>query len=83
MTGLIRVSSPRMWGGGPLVIELFRRVGAAQVVNDQVRINQRQRGLMPTQLVEALIALWAAGGDRCQDLQTHPYGCRARHLAGL
>jgi hypothetical protein len=69
MTGLIRVSSPRMWGG-PLVIELFRRVGAAQVVNDQVRINQRQRGLMPAPLVEALIALWAAGGDRCQDLQT-------------
>lgn len=56
--------------GVPLVIELFRRVGAAQVVNDQVRIKQRQRGLMPAQLVETLIALWAAGGDRCQDLQT-------------
>lgn len=53
----------------PFVFELFRRVGAAQVVNDQVRIKQRQRGLMPAQLVETLIALWAAGGDRCQDLQ--------------
>jgi hypothetical protein len=56
--------------GVPLVIELFRRVGAAQVVNDAVRIKQRQRGLMPAQLVETLIALWTAGGDRCQDLQT-------------
>ncbi len=56
--------------GVPLVIELFRRVGAAQIVNGQVRIKQRQRGLTPAQLVETLIALWAAGGDRCQDLQT-------------
>jgi hypothetical protein len=56
--------------GLPLVIELFRRVGAAQVVNDAVRIKQRQRGLTPAQLVETLMALWAAGGDRGQDLQT-------------
>ena len=56
--------------GVPLVIELFRRMGAAQVINEAVRIKQRQRGLRPAQLVEALIALWAAGGDRCQDLQT-------------
>lgn len=56
--------------GVPLVIELFRRVGAAQVVTEQVRIKQRQRGLTPAQLVETLIALWVAGGDRCQDLQT-------------
>lgn len=48
-----------------LGIELFHHVGAAQVVNDQVRIKQRQRGLMPAQLVETLIALLAAGGDRC------------------
>lgn len=56
--------------GVPLVIELFRRMGAAQVINDAVRIKQRPRGLTPAQLVETLIALWAAGGDRCQDLQT-------------
>lgn len=56
--------------GVPLVIEVFRRVGAAQVVNDQVRLKQRQRGLTPAQLVETLVALWAAGGDRGQDLQT-------------
>lgn len=56
--------------GVPLVIELFRRLGAGQVVNEQVRIKQRQRGLLPAQLVETLIALWVAGGDRCQDLTT-------------
>lgn len=56
--------------GVPLVIELFRRVGAAQAVDDQVRLKQRQRGLTPAQLVETLIALWAVGGDRCQDLKT-------------
>jgi hypothetical protein len=56
--------------GVPLVMELFRRLGAAQIVNEQVRIKQRQRGLTPAQLVETLIALWAAGGERCQDLQT-------------
>jgi hypothetical protein len=56
--------------GVPLVIELFRRVGAAQIVTEQVRIKRRQRGLTPAQLVETLIALWVGGGDRCQDLQT-------------
>ncbi|MDF0675722.1 MAG: hypothetical protein P0120_15590 [Nitrospira sp.] len=56
--------------GVPLVIELFRQVGAAQVVNAQVRLKQRQRGLTSTQLVETLIALWTAGGDRCQGLKT-------------
>jgi len=55
--------------GVPLVIELFRRVGAAQIVNEQVRIKRRQRGLTPAQLVETLLALWVAGGERCQDLQ--------------
>jgi hypothetical protein len=56
--------------GVPLVIELFRRVGAAQIVTEQVRIKQRQRGLTPAQLVETLFALWVAGGERCQDLQS-------------
>ncbi len=56
--------------GVPLVIELFHRVGVAQVVNEQVWIKQRQRGLTAAQLVETLMALWAAGGERCQDLQT-------------
>lgn len=63
----------------PLVIELFRRVGAAQVVNEQVRIKQRQCGLPPAQLVETLITLWAAGGEPADAA----YGYGAGHLIGL
>lgn len=58
------------YAGMPLVIELFRRGGAAKVVNQVLRIKQRQRGLLSAQLVEVLLALWAADGERCQDLQT-------------
>ncbi len=54
--------------GVPLAIELFRQLGVAQVIDDQVRIKQRQRGLRPAQLAETLVALWTSGGDRCQDL---------------
>lgn len=54
--------------GIPLLIELFRQVSAAQVVDEQVVIKQRQRGLKASQMVESLVALWAAGGERCQDL---------------
>jgi hypothetical protein len=47
--------------GVPLVIELFRHMGAEQVVNDQVLIKQQHPGLVPAQLFEARIALLAAG----------------------
>jgi hypothetical protein len=56
--------------GVPLVIELFRQLGVAQVIDTHVPVKQRQRGLKPSQLVESLIALWTSGGDRCQDLAT-------------
>jgi hypothetical protein len=52
------------------VIELFRQLGVAQTVDCHVVVKQRQRGLPPSQLVESLVALWASGGDRCQDLTT-------------
>ncbi len=54
--------------GVPLAIELFRQLGVAATIDAQVTVKQRQRGLRPSQLVESLIALWVAGGDRCQDL---------------
>ena len=54
--------------GVPLVIELFRHLGVAHAIDAEVAIKQRQRGLPPSQFVESLIALWASGGDRCQDL---------------
>ena len=56
--------------GVPLAIELFRQLGVAEVLDAQVQVKQRQRGLRPAQLVESLIALWVSGGDRCQDLGT-------------
>ena len=56
--------------GVPLLIELFRQLGVAQAIDEHVRIKQRHRGLRPAQFVETLIALWASGGDRCQDLTT-------------
>jgi hypothetical protein len=54
--------------GVPLVIEAFRVSGAAAVVEERVAIKRRQRGLTPSQLVEGLFSLWAAGGERCEDL---------------
>jgi hypothetical protein len=56
--------------GVPLVIELFRQLGVAAMIDAQVPVKQRQRGLRASQLVESLIALWTSGGDRCQDLTT-------------
>jgi len=56
--------------GVPLAIELFRQLGVAATIDAQVAVKQRQRGLRPSQLVESLIALWVAGGDRGQDLTT-------------
>jgi hypothetical protein len=55
--------------GVPLVIELFRATGAAAVMDEQVRIKQRARGLSVSQTAESLFALWSAGGERCEDLK--------------
>ena len=55
-------------GGVPLLIEAFRTSGAAAVLDEQVSIKRRKRGLTPSQLVEGLFSLWAAGGERCDDL---------------
>jgi hypothetical protein len=56
--------------GVPLAIELFRQLGVAATIDAEIAVKQRQRGLRPSQLVETLVALWVAGGDRCQDLAT-------------
>ncbi|HET6522526.1 MAG TPA: IS1380 family transposase [Geminicoccaceae bacterium] len=55
-------------GGVPLLIEAFRASGAAEVLDQRVVIKRRRRGLRPSELVEGLFALWAAGGERCEDL---------------
>jgi hypothetical protein len=55
--------------GVPLVIELFRATGAAAVMDEQVRLKQRARGLSVSETAESLFALWSAGGERCEDLK--------------
>jgi hypothetical protein len=55
--------------GVPLAIELFRASGSAGVVDEEVRLKERARGLSASQMVESLMALWLAGGERCEDLQ--------------
>ena len=55
-------------GGVPLLIEAFRTSGAAAMLDTSVVIKRRKRGLTPSQLVEGLFSLWAAGGERCEDL---------------
>ena len=54
--------------GVPLLIEAFRVSGAARVLDERVAIKRRQRGLRPSELVEGRFALWAAGGERGEDL---------------
>jgi hypothetical protein len=55
-------------GGVPLLIEAFRTSGAAAVLDASVAIKRHKRGLAPAALVEGLLSLWAAGGERCGDL---------------
>jgi hypothetical protein len=55
--------------GVPLVIELFRASGAAAVMDAQIQLKQRARGLSVSQMAESLFALWSAGGERCEDLK--------------
>ena len=58
----------------PLVIEAFRASAAAAVLDASVVIKRRKRGLAPATLVEGLFALWAAGGERCDDFRRAPGG---------
>lgn len=63
--------------GVPMLIELFQASGAAAVVEERVSTKSRKRGLSAAQMLESLFALWAAGGERAEDLD------RLREDAGL
>src|SRR5260370_2136550 len=54
--------------GVPGLIEAFRLSGTAAVIDREVRLKQRKRGLSASEMVESLLALWAAGGERAEDL---------------
>ncbi len=53
--------------GVPLLIEALRTSGAT-VLDESVVIKRRKRGLLASQLVGGVFSLWAAGGERCEDL---------------
>lgn len=54
--------------GIPVLIEAFRATGTAAVIDRSVQVKQRRRGLSASEMVESLLALWAAGGERAEDL---------------
>ena len=56
-------------GGVPAVIEHFRSSGAAALVDAGVAYKERKRGLSASETVESLLALWAGGGEPCEDLE--------------
>lgn len=55
-------------GGVPALIEHFRSSGAAALVDAEVAYKKRKRGLSASEIAESLLALWACGGEPCEDL---------------
>src|SRR5271166_6494852 len=62
-TGLITGHS-----GAPGLIETFRQTGTAAVIDREIQLKSRKRGLSAAAMVESLLALWAAGGESAEDL---------------
>src|SRR5258708_14443538 len=54
--------------GVPGLIEAFRQTGTAAVIDREVKLKTRRRGLSASEMVESLLAMWAAGGERDEDL---------------
>ena len=54
--------------GVPGLIEAFRQTGTAAVIDREVKLKTRRRGLSASEMVESLLAMWAAGGERGEDL---------------
>ena len=56
--------------GLPAVLETFRVLGGREAVERCIRLKQRERGFGEADLVEAFIALLAAGGECPEDFET-------------
>ena len=54
--------------GVPGLIEAFRQTGTAAVIDREIKLKSRQRGLSASEMVESPLAMWAAGGERAEDL---------------
>ena len=55
-------------GGVPALIEHFRSSGAAAAVDGPIPYKRRKRGLSASEICESLLALWACGGEPCEDV---------------
>src|SRR5436309_15237714 len=60
--------------GVPGLIEAFRQTGTAAVIEREIRLKSRKRGLSASEMVESLLAMWAAGGAQSLFL-TAPIRC--------
>jgi hypothetical protein len=60
--------------GVPGLIEAFRQTGTAAVIDREIKLKSRKRGLSASEMVESLLAMWAAGGERAEDLDQFPAG---------
>ena len=54
--------------GAPGLIETFRQTGTAAVIDREVKLKARRRGLSPSEIVGSLLSMRAAGGERVEDL---------------
>ena len=54
--------------GVPGLIEAFRQTGTAAVIDQEIKLKTRKRGLRASEVVESLLAMWATGGERVEDL---------------
>ena len=54
--------------GVPGLIEGFRQTGTAAVMDREIKLKSRKRGLRTSEMAESLLAMWAAGGERAEDL---------------
>src|SRR6201987_1047182 len=54
--------------GVPGLIEAFRQTGTPAVIDREIQLKSRKRGLSAAEMAESLLALWAAGGERAEDL---------------
>jgi len=54
--------------GVPGLIEAFRQTGTAAVIDQEIKLKTHKRGLRASEVVESLLAMWAAGGERVEDL---------------
>jgi hypothetical protein len=54
--------------GVPGLIEAFGQTGTAAVIDWEIQLKSRKRGLSAAEMAESLLALCAAGGERAEDL---------------